>query len=173
LAIPYRWPRESNSIPDESPAVMFQEQNRIVFRIKQLLIETEEFIRTADPNILDLKPGPDKWSKKEILGHLIDSALNNLQRFTEIQFSSKPFPILGYNQDELVRANKYQETDLDSLLSLWTNLNYQICRVVENLVPEMLKFEIVMEDNSRKDLNFLIQDYAEHMQHHIEQIRRS
>ncbi len=59
-----------------------------------------------------------KWSKKEILGHLIDSGINNLQRFTEIQFLEKPYKIRPYNQDELVKANNYQNKNSQELFEL-------------------------------------------------------
>jgi len=50
---------------------------------------------------------PGKWSKQQILGHLIDSAINNLKRFTEIQILPQPFKIISYQQDELVIVNNY------------------------------------------------------------------
>ena len=54
------------------------------------------------------RPAPDKWSKQEILGHLIDSAINNLKRFTEIQFLPQPYSVISYRQNELVTVNDYQ-----------------------------------------------------------------
>ena len=56
-----------------------------------------------------LHPAPGKWSPQEILGHLIDSAINNLRRFTEIQFLPQPFTVVGYKQDDLVIVNNYQQ----------------------------------------------------------------
>jgi|TARA_R110000737_G_scaffold264685_1_gene272514 hypothetical protein len=63
---------------------------------------------------------PKKWSKKEILGHLIDSGINNLQRFTEIQFSDRPYVIRKYNQNELVIVNDYQNAEIKEILDFWT-----------------------------------------------------
>ncbi len=76
------------------------------------------------------KPTPSKWSKQEILGHLIDSALNNLKRFTEIQFCPKHYRVISYRQNELVEVNHYQELPIDHLLGLWKALNQQIIYVV-------------------------------------------
>lgn len=70
--------------------------NTLLTRLSQLL-ETgnNHFLHTA-PEALSQRPAPGKWSQKEILGHLIDSGINNLQRFTEIQFSPQPYPIQKY-----------------------------------------------------------------------------
>ena len=61
---------------------------------------------------------PGKWSKQEILGHLIDSAINNLKRFTEIQFLPQPYKVVSYQQNELVEVNQYQNLALAHLLDL-------------------------------------------------------
>ena len=79
------------------------------------------------------RPAPDKWSKQEILGHLIDSALNNLKRFTEIQFLPQPYSVISYRQNELVTVNDYQNLSLGHLLDLWQALNRQIVLVVKNI----------------------------------------
>ena len=72
----------------------------------------------------DTKPGPDKWSKKEIIGHLVDSAQINLQRFIRCTYEEK-FKLI-YEQVEWVEANHYQEAELGHLLSLWELLNRQM-----------------------------------------------
>src|SRR6478735_105029 len=76
------------------------------------------------------RPAPGKWSKQEILGHLIDSAVNNLKRFTEIQFLPQPYQVVSYRQNELVTINHYQDLPLAHLLDLWRSLNQQIRYVV-------------------------------------------
>ena len=118
------------------------------------------------------KPAPGKWSNKEILGHLIDSAMNNLKRFTEIQFSPQPYSIISYNQNELVIVNNYQTLPLDHLLDLWQALNRQIVFVVNNLPPEKLNFIVdpQYENKDLKTFGWVISDYVAHMQHHFEQI---
>jgi hypothetical protein len=49
-----------------------------------------EKIKALDKENLKVKPGPGKWSRQEILGHLIDSAANNHQRFIRVQFEEAP-----------------------------------------------------------------------------------
>ena len=116
------------------------------------------------------KPAPGKWSKKEILGHLIDSAINNLKRFTEVQFLPQPYTVIRYRQDDLVQVNKYQQLPLENLLQLWSSLNKQIVSVIENIPPEKLIYTVVIPNGESRDLAFLITDYADHLVHHLKQV---
>ena len=121
---------------------------------------------------LDLifKPTPDKWSKKEILGHLIDSAINNLQRFTEIQYADKPYQIRPYNQNELVLANDYHNADLQELLRFWLAINHRIIAIINRQSAKSLNYQIEIYEKEIKDLRFLMTDYVDHLEHHLNQI---
>jgi len=110
------------------------------------------------------------WSKKEILGHLIDSAINNLQRFTEIQYSEKPYRIRSYNQDELVKANDYQNKNIQDLFNLLITLNWHIVYLIKNQSEETLKYEIILPNQTVTDLRFVMEDYIDHFYHHLNQI---
>jgi len=101
-----------------------------ITRLQNLIHVGVEYITSYDASELMKKPNPDKWSKKEIIGHLIDSGLNNIQRFTEIQFEKKPYKIRSYNQDKLVKANFYQETEIKDLLEFWIPINKQIIHLM-------------------------------------------
>ncbi len=116
------------------------------------------------------KTHPETWSKKEILGHLIDSAINNLQRFTEIQHSPKPYTIRRYNQNELVIANQYQQADLLELVDLWKALNDRALAVVRNLTTSQLDFSIITPNGEQRTLSWLIDDYKVHLEHHLSQL---
>jgi hypothetical protein len=118
----------------------------------------------------ELKSSETKWSKKEILGHLIDSAINNLQRFTEIQYAEKPFTIRTYPQDDLVKANDYQNKNILDLLHLLIELNKHIVYLINNQTEETLKYEIILPNQAIKNLQWLIEDYFNHFYHHIKQI---
>lgn len=120
----------------------------------------------------EIKSSETKWSKKEILGHLIDSALNNLQRFTEIQYAEKPYPVRPYNQDELVKANHYQERESAELLALWSGLNKQIAFIMQHQTEETFAFSLLLPDKTVSDLRFLMTDYIHHLQHHLIEIRK-
>src|SRR6187399_13913 len=94
--------------------------------MQQLEIYIESFpgkLKQFSSEELVRRPAPGKWSKKEILGHLIDSAINNLKRFTEIQFLPQPYKVISYRQNELVAINHYQDLPLAHLLDFWKTIN--------------------------------------------------
>jgi DinB superfamily len=114
---------------------------------------------------------PGKWSKQEILGHLTDSALHNLRRFTEAQTSPAPYPILPYNPDELVRVNSYNQLPISELLTLWTSLNRQIGWVVGTMQrerPALYDAPVVFASGETNTLGWLIEDYVAHLEHHLQ-----
>lgn len=123
------------------------------------------------PDALRERPAPGKWSKQEILGHLIDSALNNLKRFTDIQVMPQPYQVMRYQQDELVQVNDYQQLPLEHLLAAWQSLNRQIIYVVDRIPPAKLSLVAVVRGES-KTLEWLIVDYMLHMEHHWRQVFR-
>lgn len=136
--------------------------------IKSFPIELKQLPSTELLN----RPAAGKWSKKEILGHLIDSAINNLKRFTEIQFLPQPYSMISYRQNELVVTNDYQNLPLEHLLDLWQALNRQIVFVVRKIAAEKLNYSVdpQIETNEMKTLGWIICDYVVHMDHHMRQI---
>ncbi|KKI91234.1 metal-dependent hydrolase [Bacillus sp. SA1-12] len=113
------------------------------------------------------RPLPAKWSKKEILGHLCDSAVNNLERFIRIQYEEPVYSIHSYNQDQWVIIQNYQDRPLDELINLFQTLNKHIVTIVKNIPSEKLDNICDISNNQLKTLEWLIQDYLEHMEHHI------
>lgn len=120
---------------------------------------------------LSLKPAPHKWSKKEILGHLCDSAQNNLQRFIRGQYYAEP-PHIVYHQNEWVELAHYQNYDTKQLVNLWATLNQHLCWVLDHMSPDNYskncntgKSEIELHN-----LQWLAIDYVSHLKHHLRQI---
>ncbi|HEX8529847.1 MAG TPA: DinB family protein, partial [Cytophagales bacterium] len=84
------------------------QRHQITAELKHLLEDVPRRVSTfPEPELID-KPHPGKWSKQEVLGHLVDSALHNWQRFAQVQFAPQPFGYEPYDQDNLVRVNGYQ-----------------------------------------------------------------
>ena len=108
-----------------------------------------------------LKPSADKWSKKEILGHLIDSATNNHHRFIRAQFVDKPR--IDYHADSWVIANHYQELPIRHLIFFWQLYNLHIAKVIGYMPADILQRECDSGDPTLHTLEWLFDDYVEHL----------
>lgn len=116
------------------------------------------------------KEQPTQWSKKEILGHLIDSALNNLQRYIRVQYQEVPH--IAYHQNEWVKAQQWQQAEVEDMLVLWEALNRQILHVWRHFPEAKLHAQINVSKDKEEMFTFaeIIQDYTQHCEHHIHQI---
>jgi len=114
------------------------------------------------------KSGPGKWSKKEILGHLVDSAQNNIRRFVVAQYEE--IPRIVYNQDKWVAIADYQHYPTDDLVNLWSLLNRHICLVLKNASPEAAQRRCGNSDTEVPTIEWLAADYCNHLLHHLHQI---
>ena len=141
-----------------------------IAKLNSLLAKTLRYFNASDEAFLRKPYLPGKWSRKQILGHLTDSAIHNLTRFTEIGYQPQPYIHREYNQAELVRINDYQEMDTAGLLQLWLSLNHQITRVMSSATDERLNLKIKFTDGTLSDLRFIMHDYPEHIEHHVRQI---
>lgn len=115
------------------------------------------------------KPFPTKWSKKEVLGHLIDSGENNLRRFICGQYET-PTPKIKYNQDFWVAANHYQSTPSNDVIENWRLINLKICRVLQHMPTENYLKTCDFGDGKFLTLEWLAIDYVKHLKHHLNQI---
>lgn len=109
------------------------------------------------------------WTRKQILGHLIDSAANNHQRFVRAQFDD-PFVGSGYDQDGWVDANAYAQRDWMELVDLWSALNGHLAHVMAGVAPAKLQTRCIIGDGSPVTLEWLMRDYLVHLRHHLAQI---
>ena len=121
-----------------------------------------------------------KWSPKEIIGHLIDSASNNHQRFVRAQFTDD-LVFDGYEQEGWVRVQNYQGEDWPELVQLWKLYNQHILHVM-SLVPEATRLKLRYKHNLHQlaseslsesepvTLDWFMRDYVDHMKKHLGQI---
>ena len=138
-------------------------------RISNAVHEIMDYFKgTAEEEVIS-KPSPEKWSKQEILGHLIDSALHNIVRVAEVQFMDKPFQRPGYDQDALVKANKYQHANLSQLIQVFEGLNQHMMFLISTQTNDTLAYEIEFQGKTN-NLRFWIEDYVSHLEHHARQI---
>jgi hypothetical protein len=141
-----------------------------LLQLEKHIQEVPEHFKQFSAETLLQKPAPGKWSKQEILGHLIDSAINNLKRFTDTQYFPQPYTVIRYNQDELVVINRYQQQPLEHLLQLWAVLNKQVAQVISFIPADKLGYTVIIPSGDSKTLEWLAIDYVEHMEHHLKQI---
>jgi hypothetical protein len=109
------------------------------------------------------------WSRKQVIGHLIDSASNNHQRFVRATLQeSLDFP--GYEQDGCVRVQAPQEADWELLVSLWAAYNRYLAHVIAHLPESKLGTACRIGSGEAVTLDFLAKDYLRHLVHHLRQI---
>jgi hypothetical protein len=121
-----------------------------------------------DEHAASLKPEPNKWSPKEIVGHLIDSASNNHQRFVRAQHQDLK-ELVSYEQNEWVRVQRYNARSWRSLLLLWQSYNHHLAHVISGISPEHLNLSFIVGIEP-VTLGYIIVDYLGHVQHHLNQI---
>jgi len=116
--------------------------------------------------------GRRSGSRKQILGHLIDSATNNHQRFIRMQLTPElQFP--GYEQNAWVKLSHYEAPPWRELVILLAAYNRHLADVMEHIAPETLGHIWDYRGEGRYDLEFVVTDYVVHLRHHVEQIVRS
>lgn len=115
---------------------------------------------------LSFKAAPGKWSKKEIIGHLIDSAENNIRRFVVSRYEETP--LIVYNQDKWVLINNYQNWPSPELINLWYLLNKQIVFVLQNTSNEAAQRSC--RTSETHTIEWLATDYIKHLRHHLHQV---
>lgn len=114
------------------------------------------------------KPAPGKWSRKEIVGHLTDSATNNHHRFVRAQFED--VPVITYNQDNWNAASRYNDMESKHIIAFWTLYNQHIIEVVKRIPTKDLLKECNNGSSNNVTLQWLIKDYVSHLEHHLHQI---
>jgi transcriptional regulator of heat shock response len=151
---------------------MTEELKKVIDRLQQHInLAPSEFLKYPEGE-LSRKPAPNKWSKKELLGHLVDSAANNHHRFVKAQFLPSPMFIEGYAQNDWVRIQNYNNKDTQQLVELWKVDNEHILFIMQNTPEENLKIKITAEDpfENADTLFLLMKDYVDHIDHHLKQI---
>jgi hypothetical protein len=149
--------------------------------------ELRETVERAVPRLLALSDeasarpsAPDKWSPRQIIGHLIDSASNNHQRFVRAQFQDDLI-FDGYAQEDWVSVQAYGDAPWKELLALWQSYNLQLARVMA-AVPEEVRMREhrkhnfhqigwqVVPESEPATLDYLMSDYVGHLKNHLQQI---
>lgn len=114
-----------------------------------------------------VRVGPDAWTLAEIVGHLIDSASNNHQRFARLRFGDlEGFP--GYDAEPWVQAQGYDSCDARQLCALWSAYNGLLLHLAETM-PGNVAGNVWRTNGEALSLEFLVNDYYAHLRLHTRQ----
>jgi hypothetical protein len=143
--------------------------------MKETVAEFSAAIEQASKQLLaiteaesEVRPAPTKWSKKEIIGHLIDSAANNHQRFVRLQVSDQ-LSLPGYEQESWVSVQGYQNERWEQLVQLWRSYNLHLLHLMLRVPQEKLQNTCRIGSNEPVTLGFIMTDYVRHLKHHLNQ----
>jgi DNA-directed RNA polymerase delta subunit len=133
---------------------------------KEAVEKFHVFLNSINGDITNIKISEDKWSLREILGHLIDSASNNHQRFVRLQFSDlMDFP--AYEAEQWIRVQNYNSMNWELLVSLWYNYNCMLINLIEGIESDKLQ-NVWIKNEEAIPLEEIINHYYKHLEMHIE-----
>ena len=133
--------------------------------LRERVADAEPRLRAMKETEVAPRPAPERWSKKEILGHLIDSACNNHQRVVRALLEGElAFP--GYEQEG------HAEADWPLLVELWAAYNRHLAALIERFPPDRLGAPCRIGGAEPVTLAALAEDYVRHLDHHLDQLWR-
>ncbi|MBA4852310.1 DinB family protein [Emticicia sp. BO119] len=134
--------------------------------LRQTIYEVLPALQAISDEDASIKPLPQKWSKKEILGHLIDSATNNHHKF--VRTMAQPhMEFVGYAQDFWVAGQYYNSRNWEEIVTFWHVYNLHLAHIIESVNPAYLQNTISISGSKPFTLAFIMEDYVEHMKHHL------
>ena len=139
-------------------------------KLLQLIIDARERFKAISEVEWSRVPAPGKWSKKQILGHLIDSSANNHLRFVRAQLADDVYRGIGYEQDFFVETQKYDDADTQQLIDLWFSYNQHLGYIITGIDTAKLNDACYIGNNEPVPFSFVITDYVDHLQHHLSDI---
>jgi hypothetical protein len=130
----------------------------------------EEALHAMPPSLAEKPWRVGGWTRKQIVGHLCDSAANNRQRFVRAS-TDGTYAGPNYAQDAWVAAHGYADQSWEILLDWW-HVEHEILKaVVERIPADRLEVSCTVGDDAPVTLRFLIEDYAAHQRWHLNQIQ--
>src|SRR5579872_409348 len=143
--------------------------NHLALALQETVDREAVHLRAIAERDAAVKPSATVWSRKEELGHLIDSAANNHVRFVRAAIELN-FRGPGYEQDAWVNLHGYQEMPWADIVDFWQRYNHFLVALVRRIPEERLPARCVVGESEPVTLQFLIEDYRLHMQHHLDHI---
>lgn len=139
-----------------------------VGKLKQIVAQAPSLLMALSPDEVSAQPAPGKWSKKQELGHLLDSASNNHQRVVRAQVEEQP-SLSDYDGDRWVTLHNYQAMEWSEIIERWRVMNQQLIRAASSIAPRALERKLTV-GGKIMTLGVLLNDYVDHLLHHIRHI---
>ena len=143
--------------------------NSIATELHELIERARGELLAIPESTAEMKPYPDKWSLKEVLGHLVDSAANNHQRIVRMQ-ETRDIGTFSYTQQHWVSTQHYQNEPWHNLVDFWDRYNDHMAHIIGHVDPGALDHHCDIGYAKPASLRFVIEDYVRHIRHHLEQI---
>ena len=142
---------------------------RIASELEQVVDVASLRLKTFEEADISARPSSGEWSKKEILGHLVDSATNNHHRFVRaLQAEELAFP--QYEQEDWVRLQDYNTTSWESLVEFWRLYNHHLAHVIRRIPADRLGVMCRIGPHEPVTLGYVVEDYVVHLKHHLRQL---
>jgi hypothetical protein len=138
-------------------------------RFAKQIAETEAILRAVSEETAGEPYHPGSWTRKQLLGHLIDSAANNHVRFVRASLENE-YHGPGYDQLGWVRRHRYESTQWTTIVDWWSTLNHLLLHVVREIPHDQYAVPCFIANKPMMSLEALMEDYLLHMRHHVAQI---
>jgi len=141
-------------------------------RLEILLEEAKHDLFCMDERMTtECEPG-QKWNRKQVLGHLVDSALNHHQRVV-MSIQEDRVAIASYDQDFWVNVNAYKDRSWEEIISLWMKLNRFLIEIIRYIPADKLSNKLTVGVETEVTMSTLIDDYIRHVRHHLARVVRT
>jgi nitroreductase len=138
-------------------------------QLRSLIVRLPGRLAAISREAASAKPGPDSWSAKEELGHLIDSAANNHQRIVRAQLEDN-LALPEYDGERWVELHGYQNREWTELIAYWRTANAQLLAAAESAPQSAWSHTLTVGSSEPMTLGFVLDDYVTHMFHHLRHI---
>lgn len=153
--------------------IVFDEENKlypIADELVRMINAAVPLLEAIPEDVAAERISRGKWSAKEIIGHLIDSSINNNVRFIRSQQISL-LEISGYEQEFWVKGQAWQLSSWQEIINLWAGMNKHLALTIRAIPAGALKHLIKINENVPVTLEYVVTDYLDHLKHHLAQVK--